>query len=165
MRLSERQMISDNRARHGHSRTANHSGTSYTYLTWSAIKLRCYNKRQKAFKDYGARGIKMCKRWRYSFEAFLDDMGLRPKGTTIDRIVPKRGYRPGNCRWATPLEQAAHRSNSKLNFSKARRIKRLISAGLSNTQIANKFSVTPGMIGLIRRGRCWKDTDGKRDVK
>lgn len=52
----------------------------------------------------------MCDRWT-DFRLFLEDMGERPEGTSIDRVDGTRGYYPGNCRWATPAEQAANREN------------------------------------------------------
>jgi hypothetical protein len=69
---------------------------------------RCTNPKQKKYKFYGGRGIKVCKRWR-DFRHFLADMGERPSGTTLDRRENEKGYEPGNCRWATTEEQLANR--------------------------------------------------------
>jgi len=83
-----------------------------TYTSWAEMKQRCYNPNDPFFGRYGGRGIAVCDRWRNSFEAFLEDMGVRPCGTTIDRVNNDEHYSPGNCRWATHKEQARHRRNS-----------------------------------------------------
>ncbi len=76
-----------------------------TYNTWWGMKLRCLYSRHISFKNYGARGIKVCERW-LKFENFLADMGERPEGATLDRFPNKDGdYEPGNCRWATRRQQ------------------------------------------------------------
>lgn len=76
------------------------------------IIAHCYNKNSIGYKYWGGRGITVCDRWLESFENFLDDMGNKPGSEySIDRFPDKDGnYEPGNCRWATPKEQADNRN-------------------------------------------------------
>jgi hypothetical protein len=77
---------------------------------------RCYYQKHKSYKDYGGRGITVCERWRNSFEAFLEDMGIRPAGTTLGRKDNDGNYTPENCAWHTHREQGRNRRSNRIIF-------------------------------------------------
>jgi len=88
---------------------------SSEYKIWVAMKERCYNSNNCNFKFYGAKGIRVCDRWRHSFENFLADMDEKPEGCSLDRFPDNKGdYGPDNCRWATKIQQQNNLTSNKL---------------------------------------------------
>jgi hypothetical protein len=81
------------------------------YRSWISMRQRCNDKNNKHYNYYGGRGIKVCSEWN-SFETFLQDMGERPDGHSIDRIDVNGDYCKENCKWSTAKQQARNRRNS-----------------------------------------------------
>lgn len=78
---------------------------SPTYRSWKSMMSRCYSSNSDRGKYWKEKGVIVCERW-HNFQKFLEDMGERPKGKTLDRYPnPSGNYEPGNVRWATPKEQ------------------------------------------------------------
>lgn len=86
--------------------------------SYNSMINRCCNEKDNYYKNYGGRGIKVCDRWQKSFEDFLSDMGKRPEGFSLDRIINDGNYEPNNCRWASAIEQANNRKTNRfVNFN------------------------------------------------
>lgn len=130
---------------HGHSVGG---VTSPTYNSWDAMRKRCLSPNHKAYPSYGAKGITVCERWATSFENFLADMGVRPQGTSLDRIDSSGNYTPENCRWATALEQG--REKRKLTTAQ---IKAIANDTRPARLIAADHGVSEGTIYNVRHGR------------
>ena len=127
-----------------HNRTHNMSGTPL-FRMWAAMRNRCQNENVKAYRHYGARGIKVCERWQ-DFAAFYADMGDRPSPDhSIERIDNDGPYSPENCRWATKKDQASNKRNNRY----------ITANGQARTMAdwARELGCTPGAIlGRIRAG-------------
>jgi len=85
------------------------SKQSPAYVSWSHMKTRCLNPKYEFFKDYGGRGIAICDRWKNSFDNFLQDMGERPPGYSIERVDVNGNYEPSNCKWIPVRDQPKNR--------------------------------------------------------
>ncbi|GGE36091.1 hypothetical protein GCM10007276_11960 [Agaricicola taiwanensis] len=119
-----------------------------SYVTYIGMKARCYQPSHKDFHNYGGRGIQVCDRWRfgvpgqYGFDCFMDDMGARPEGCTLDRIDQNGNYTPENCRWATTKEQSFNRRNNRREMVGGRNVllaEAAMSHGLSPRIVAARI--------------------------
>lgn len=122
------------------------------------MKQRCSNPKNPSYRFYGARGIKVCKRWlgSHGFERFLSDMGERPPGLTLERKKSDSDYSPENCRWATAAEQQQNTSKTKLDMRSVEEIKNLASLGFWHRCIAELFGVDKSVITRVINNKAWK---------
>jgi len=121
-------------ATHGHTRN---EADTREYNSWRSMIKRCTNPNHHAFHNYGGRGITIDSRWlgKGGFKKFLEDMGKRPPGKTLDRYPDANGnYEPANCRWATPTEQLRNTRSTKLTLERARQIRTLAAKGEKHRQ-------------------------------
>lgn len=92
----------------------------YTHRSWYMMNMRCTNDKHIMWKHYGGRGVKVCDEWSWDredgkgFANFLEDMGERPHGLSIDRVNNNMGYKKSNCRWATAAEQRANQGQGPI---------------------------------------------------
>lgn len=123
--------------RHGHGHSKTH-GCSPTYRCWYHMKQRCLNLNHPKYANYGGRGITICLRWHESFVNFLEDMGIKPDGLSLDRVDNDGPYSPDNCRWATRMQQGSNMQwtksidGVKMSISEYCRIHKLNATAIRN---------------------------------
>lgn len=86
---------------------------SKAWHVWAQMLQRCHNPRNKAYPNYGGRGITVDDSWR-DFSRFLFDMGEPAVGMTLDRLDNDKGYSKENCRWASRIAQANNKRNNRI---------------------------------------------------
>jgi hypothetical protein len=117
---------------------------------------RCTNPAASRYARYGGRGIKVCPRWRASYEAFLVDMGRKPTPKhSIDRINSDGDYEPASCQWATASEQARNRSATKLTGAVVAEIRDRRSKGETTVALGAAFGVHSSTVSRICAREMW----------
>lgn len=92
-----------------------------SYCLWRAMIRRCTSPGSYGYSKYGAKGVTVCDRWRL-FKNFIEDMGQRPEGMSLDRIDNAKGYSPENCRWATAITQANNKTTTRFGIVNGEKI-------------------------------------------
>jgi len=111
---------------------------------------RCYLVSNEFYKDYGGRGIKVCEAWKNNFEKFLEDLGPRPDGYTLDRIDNDLGYSKENCKWSSQSDQNKNMRRRK-NALDDRVIVEIYTSYLPTMMLAKKFGVDKRTVYGIKK--------------
>lgn len=142
------------------------------YRTWKNIKQRCYNPKNKDYKNYGLKGIKVCDQWKNDFKIFFNwciDNGWQ-KGLSIDRINSKENYSPINCQFLTPSENSkkikkenpdlnvgSNHKDATLNEEIVTQIKKLLLDKIPDKEIKQKFNIkSKNILYQIKTNKTWK---------
>lgn len=121
---------------------------------YSCMLQRCHNPKCKAYQLYGAKGIKVCDRWRCGFEYFYEDMqSTWFLGAEIDRHPNQKGdYELPNCRWATEKQQQRNKSNVVFNEEIILQIRQ---SKLLQPELAKIYNVNQSTISRIKNNKRW----------
>ncbi len=130
------------------------------YATWTMMRQRCRNRRCGDYARYGGRGIRIARRWD-SFEAFLEDLGPRPKGYSLVRKAAHADFSPSTCSWRPRAEGQRHRSKTRLTEKDVARIRAKHRAGALRADLARQYGVSLSHVCYIVEGKRWKPVAGK----
>ena len=128
------------------------------YISWVSMKQRILNPNDKAYKDYGGRGITICNEW-LEFIPFKDWSlsNNYQEGLEIDRRDTNGNYEPSNCRWVTSTENNRNKRDTKLNLEKANEIRYLHSTGnYTQQELAEKYNINQSNISAIINNKYWR---------
>lgn len=146
--MERRRKIAAARTMHGHRIMPKGSPEYRTWVAWASMRQRCLDTNCADYQRYGARGITICPEWS-EYVQFLADMGLAPKGRSIDRVENNLGYSKDNCRWATKQEQARNRRSNKrllIDGQEKTLVEWAESTGLKSSTIRARIKYNGGVV-------------------
>ena len=138
------------------------------YRAWANMKIRCNNKSSNRYYRYGGRGVKVCDRWRDSFQSFMDDMYKsylvkfeENSNCQIDRTDNNGDYDPENCKWVSPLENNKNRSGKackrKFDSLQVIEMRKLYDSGINCHKLSKIFKADSKTISSIVKYKTYKD--------
>ena len=163
-----------NRSNHSYLITHGLANKHPFYKIWIDMNQRCFNPKNHAYRWYGAKGVRVCDEWRYSFVDCMQwciQNGWQ-KGLVIDRINSAGDYGPNNCQFLTisentlkmwkdnpRLNTGSNSNRSKINEDLARNIKLLSIQGLSVMEISLKFNLSYNLVYHVVKNNTWKHVE------
>jgi transcriptional regulator with XRE-family HTH domain len=145
------------RLKHGQSSGKGRKGSG-AFISWARMLQRCTDPKCPQYPNYGGRGIRVCERW-MEFVNFYADMGDRPAGMSLEREDVNGNYEPGNCRWATPREQARNTRATVVTFDVVQEIIGRFEHGETKASIGRRLGVDPYYVGALINGKSWTEID------